>query len=539
MKKASITAIFGLTLVALPILVQAQMYPYQYQYQQPYSYPLPYQCQNLTRLVSLGASDASVGGEVSVLQRALQTRGYLGASDVSGYFGQTTASAVRNFQRANGIPVSGVVGELTRNALNRDICNQTPYPSYPSPTYNVNLTSLSPVSGQAGTQMTIYGSGFDAYGNTVKFGNTNATTNAYSNGNSLTVTVPFLTNGSYPVTVTNSRGTSNALSFAIQSGIVYGCTYGYGYNYLCPQGLSLTTLSPNNGGVGTSVTVFGSGFSREGNTVQFGNAVIANRRSIDGYSLSFEVPSYLIGYGSYPITLGTYDVSVTNAQGQRSNSLPFTVTTLGSTNAPTISYVSGPNTLGAGVQGTWSVTISAASGQYLTTQVQWGDSYAYAPQSGVNEQSTYITGQQTLSFSHAYAQAGTYNITFTVRDQYGRTNISTATVTVTGTSSSQITVNSISPTYGPTGVQLTIYGSGFSQWDNVVHFGTGGQRNIPSYNNGSVIYYTVPQWISPCDPHAQFCTMVAQQVMPGQYAIRVSNANGSQFSNTNMFTVTQ
>lgn len=56
------------------------------------------------------------GDEVKALQDALKAKGYLtGASD--GSFGSATASALKGFQRANGLPVTGVADDATRAAL--------------------------------------------------------------------------------------------------------------------------------------------------------------------------------------------------------------------------------------------------------------------------------------------------------------------------------------------------------------------------------------------------------------------------------------
>lgn len=58
----------------------------------------------------------SKGDEVKAIQDALKAKGYLtGASD--GNFGSATASALKGFQRANGLPVTGVADDATRAAL--------------------------------------------------------------------------------------------------------------------------------------------------------------------------------------------------------------------------------------------------------------------------------------------------------------------------------------------------------------------------------------------------------------------------------------
>lgn len=92
-------------------------------------------------------------------------------------------------------------------------------------------------------------------------------------------------------------------------------------------------LSPSNGRVGTSVTIYGSGFLQTGNTVFFGSGAITNVSSSDGRTLTFTVPEYLSPYcppGNFcaayvmQVSPGQYQVSVGNSLGQ-SNSQIFTV----------------------------------------------------------------------------------------------------------------------------------------------------------------------------------------------------------------------
>lgn len=437
-----------------------------YQYQPVYTAG----CVTITQTLSLGSSDSYTGGQVSALQRFLVTAGYLNASDVVGYFGKATSAAVKRFQKAQNVPVSGVVGELTRGAVQRVSCSGaygTPY-TYTPPTY-VAPTYVAP---------------------------------SYN-------TYPYLT-----------------------------CGTGYGYAS-CAQPLlaTLSYIHPMSGAVGSSVTVFGSGFSATGNTVHFGNGIITNLNSPDGLSVSFTVPSQLTGYGSQAVTLGTYPVSVTNAYGSTSGTASFTVTSLGTSATPTISNLTGPTTLGTGVQGVWSFTVTPRSGaSYYTASVSWGDesTYPYAYGAQTSQQLPY--GTQTVSFTHAYLTAGTYTITFTVRDSNGAQSIATMTVTVSGSSTyGAPTITSVSPSSARVGTQVVIYGSGFTPTGNTVRFGNGGMQNVTA-QNGTMILYTIPYATSPCDVLGGYmCAASAQLITPGTYPLFVTNGNGT--SGTVYFTV--
>lgn len=100
-------------------------------------------------------------------------------------------------------------------------------------------------------------------------------------------------------------------------------------------------------------------------------------------------------------------------------------------------------------------------------------------------------------------------------------------------------INSITPTSGPTGTVVTMYGSGFTQ-DNTVHFGSGGAMHVASSNGGTMLTYTIPQGVGPCDYVGDTslvrCMVAIQQVQPGMYNISVSNSNGQ--SGTLPFSVT-
>ncbi len=72
----------------------------------------------ITRTLQRGSEN----NEVYILQRMLVQSGFLHAAP-NGYFGYQTASAVRLFQMNNGIPSTGIVGEMTRNAINERLCD--------------------------------------------------------------------------------------------------------------------------------------------------------------------------------------------------------------------------------------------------------------------------------------------------------------------------------------------------------------------------------------------------------------------------------
>lgn len=590
MNKILVGAIAMLTLVGASV-ASAQTY---YSYAQTSSAV----CANISTDLRLGAR----GSQVTALQQFLVGQNYPGSGSwmVTGYYGQATAAAVRNFQQLNGLPITGEVDFATRSAINRAGCTGTygsytptysypttytnpfsynySYPTYPynntygsswygnyvNPNYtygtsyynqcgsfpyyypctntyltSVTLSSLTPLSGLPGTTVTLYGTGFDRVNNTVYVGGKTLTGIPSYNGNTLQFQIPAgMVGGPVSVSVAtpSAQATSNKLTFTIDGGVNpnqnwcgWGAGYGYPYGYCPPQQgpISISYLSPSFGAVGTSVTVYGWGFSYSDNTVHFGNGIIAGLRSTDGRSVSFIVPAQLSGYGYQPIGLGSYDVSVTNSSGQTSNAVPFTITSTGTTGNLSVSNITGPTNLTAGQSGTWSITATSQSGTTLFASATWGDENLYSGYAvSTAPQAIYSTGSNTITFTHAYQYAGTYTVRFTVQNGTGQQQSASITVYVSGSSNTgSVVLSSISPTIASRGAQILLTGSGFTG-DNTVHFGVGGTAHLPS-QSGNYIPYTIPYYISACDLIGTSCGAPTQQVTPGTYPIYVTNSNGT------------
>ena len=585
MNKSLVSAVALLSLFAASaVSAQAVGQTYYSPYTSP-AYSTGAGCVTLSRDLTVGMR----GSDVTSLQSFLVAQNYPGSGSwmVTGYFGTATQAAVRIFQSQRGLPQTGIADGATRAAIGNcggGVANNyvNPFSSpfaqgYGGTQYNnsfnygynyggtnpynynynypvtgaVRINALSVTSAVTGSSVTISGSGFDYNNNTVFVGSVPVTGIASNSGTSLSFVVPQNVSGSVMVYVANSRGSSNSLTlnvinFTGGSGCVYPYNTGYGncgtcgtYGYGVPcqnMQLAITSLSPDNGAVGSQVTVYGSGFSTTGNTVRFGSGIIANIGSQDGRAISFAVPMNLVGYNSQPVGLGVYPVSVTNASGYTSNTLTFTVNALGGTSAPTISNVSGPSTLSTNVAGTWTLTVLTGQSTYTNVSVRWGDEGTYG-YSASAPQTTYLSGNQTFTFTHSYAASGTYTVTFTVTNLAGQSNTSTATVTVSGSGSGQVSLSSVTPLSGRVGTQIILQGNGFTTYDNTVHFGIGGTQHLVS-QNGTQIYFTIPAYISPCDvaTSGTYCALYAQQVTPGPYQVYVQNALGQ--TNQLTFTVT-
>ncbi|MBX4201203.1 IPT/TIG domain-containing protein, partial [Candidatus Parcubacteria bacterium] len=277
----------------------------------------------VTSYLSVG----SRGGQVTELQSRLAAQGFYNGP-VTGYFGQLTRNAVIQFQVANQIPAIGIVGPLTRARLNT--VNQ-----------NLSITNLSPSFGLPGAQITINGYGF-TQNSTVYFDN-QAVTPVFISPNNLTFTVPssisptclpgamcamyvrMVTPGDYNVRVFDGANSSNIVTFTVADANT--------------NGLSINSITPAVGPVGTQITITGSGFAA-GDTVDFGNGFI-NPKIINSNTILFTVPQNVTGGCRYPmmcpnylipIMPKSYDVDIyrwTPQGAVRSNTVNFTVTTGG------------------------------------------------------------------------------------------------------------------------------------------------------------------------------------------------------------------
>ncbi len=232
-------------------------------------------------------------------------------------------------------------------------------------------------------------------------------------------------------------------------------------------------------------------------------------------------------YGVLNPTTNTVDATVIRNLSRDGNI--FTPPPMSTNQAPVITSVSGPNFLPLGQNGTWTISAYDPDTTQLTYYVRWGDElYGY----GNNAAAVPQLLTQTGTFTHAYAMAGTYTVTFTVADQYGKQATSTLTVTVSG--SGQISVpqlNQLSPIYGPVGSYVTVYGSGFASTGNIVYFGSGAITGVSSYD-GKALSFLAPQYLSPYCAPGMYCAQYVVNVTPGTYEVSIDNG----FSRSNVVT---
>lgn len=311
----------------------------------------------------------------------------------------------------------------------------------------------------------------------------------------------------------------------------------------------ITSISPSYGPFGTVVTIYGRNFNSTSNSVNFGNVnnIAYNIPSYDGTSLRFTIPSSPCAQGSsYCIQIafapGQYPLSVTTPKGT-SNSVTFTATSGGTSTdrPPVISAIVGPTNLSTGQQGTWTVAASDPYNGQLSYSVVWGDEGTTAT-SAASPTQTY---SQSTSFTHVYANPGTYTPTVTVRNSTGLSAVTSTSVLVTGSvvNNAYPVITSITPTSGPAGTLFTIKGTGFSSSTKIL-FDGGVNSSIPVASfTDTTITFNVPAYVpSNCYDYSGNCIVPSVSPTPvystvGNHQISLANSN-SRISNMVYITIT-
>ncbi len=120
---------------------------------------------------------------------------------------------------------------------------------------------------------------------------------------------------------------------ALLASTILGCSQANRGEVPAPSGPTILSLSPTEGPAGTAypieVTITGTGFASEGNTVTFGDISIPDLASTEsGTRITFFAPKERPSSGEVPpfvLMPGEYRVTVTTPQGT-SNTVTFNLT---------------------------------------------------------------------------------------------------------------------------------------------------------------------------------------------------------------------
>ena len=290
-------------------------------------------CPSITLNLYQGLIDLNTRGQVSQLQQYLHIT-------PSGYFGPVTRAQVANFQSQNGLLVTGGVGPLTR-ALIQSKCGggvtptPTPTPS-PVPSSSV-FTFGSPFVvgvGQTATEASL------SQLVVTVISVTNPTAQVTLGQNCVRGTQCFyFPQQSYTMTIgqqVSFQGYTVTLNSVGTIGATFTATSNSGGTV--PNTPVVSSITPMQGAVGTQITIFGNGFTSD-NVVHFGIGGTQHvTSSNNGTAITYTIPSQvgpcnLVVQGQQMcaallqlVTPGTYNISVSNANGQ---SMPQSFTIVG------------------------------------------------------------------------------------------------------------------------------------------------------------------------------------------------------------------
>ena len=290
-------------------------------------------------IFSTNLTVGSTGPDVAALQSYLISRGYnipdiASGSTARGYFGATTKAAVMRYQSVNGINESGYVGPLTRAKLNScGTIPTTPVPDDPivvsSPSAGVTLRYGVPTA----ISWTGNWSGSDVF-DVTEFTQNNGKGFISSNISQTQAGCPGFGKGvcgiswtpsvvdRVQVAVSNKGGTGN---------IGYSGWFNVATTSVVSRP-SITSINPTVGGLNTTVTISGSGFTST-DTVEFDQ----NGRAmggINGPSLSSVTSNQIVftlgSLTTSSMQSGVYQLKVTRNYGSNTGSNSFNFTLAGS-----------------------------------------------------------------------------------------------------------------------------------------------------------------------------------------------------------------
>lgn len=362
-------------------------------------------CTDLEHNLFFGSRDRTTDGEVSELKAFLRAEGHLRGNE-GGVFNFPTFRAVRAFQAAHDLSVTGMVNAETRGEIKEVSCGT-------DDDGELRILGISAPTalevGEEGTWTVDVES--EAEGNlrySVVWGDENARLMSALHSedavqSSATFTHTYHSEGAFTPTFTVTDAEGNTVTKAAATVTVSEDIE-----------VEISSLSKVTGYVGDEITISGSGFS--GDSKVFVGGTEAGEVTVHGdSSITFSVPS--LGSGSY-------DVYVENENGT-SNTIRFEVLVEADVRI-SISSIDAPVRLAVNEEGTWTVNADTNATGNLRYSVVWGDEGMVRSMLG-----TAATVQTSSTFTHSYAREGVYKPKFTISDGAGHSSSVSATVVVT------------------------------------------------------------------------------------------------------------
>lgn len=159
-----------------------------------------------------------------------------------------------------------------------------------------------------------------------------------------------------------------------------------------------------------------------------------------------------------------------------------------------ITSIEAPSSLDIDEEGTWTVNVESETDGNLSYSVKWGDENMWSRMWNTGERT-----QSSATFTHSYSNEGTYTPIFTVTDAEGNTVSEEAVAVTVGDDDGELTISSLSASWGYAGGEITVTGEGFltdsdvyvgsTKIDATVDSDTSLRFDIPSLGKGSYDVY--------------------------------------------------
>ncbi len=192
--------------------------------------------------------------------------------------------------------------------------------------------------------------------------------------------------------------------FIVLPSLVLALSLGCGGSNTTTSGPTITSFTPTGGGVGTLVTVYGSGFTGTkavtvcGVAVDYGTGYTDNK-IVSDTEITFDVPLTVTTTGS---------LSITNASGTTTTAQLFDVTPTISSRNPTSGHVGTPVFIhGYGLLGVTNVMFGSVSAPIISASTTASQLLVDVPTTGVP------TGSVTITLQNDYG-LGSASTLFTV-----------------------------------------------------------------------------------------------------------------------------
>jgi hypothetical protein len=312
----------------------------------------------------------------------------------------------------------------------------------------LQVSGVSPSEGYSGTVVTITGSGFDP-GARVLFGSVASSQVSVISHTTLVAVAPVNAQlGALNLQVQDDQGTSPINAPADQ--------FSYSQAGLAP---SLVSLSPTVGSSGSSVQVLGSGFVQGQTQVYFGTRLATSVTVSNGNSLQAQVPS-----GQGPV-----DVQVSVSGEISAINWPADIFTYSGSNPPPTVTALLPNA------GAWyTAVIAVGTGLLPGTAVTF---LGNAAPSVVG-----ISTTELIAVAPTGISVGT-TVDVQAANGYGVSTPNPPYDQFTYATPGTVTVTGLSPSRGPVGTNVTVYGTNFSSTASV-RFGAYSSPSVAVENSG-------------------------------------------------------